>query len=139
MGCWQGRRYETGGRFWIARLLLLGTSVRQIAAALDRSASSISREIGRHGGRYGYMAEYAAEQAKARRWRGSRLERNAALRETFLKHLEQGWSPEVVGRFRLAGPSPIGVVNTASFMPRSDGTRTMAGASICLAANPGAG
>lgn len=88
-----GRRYDqlgTGERFEIARLLWIGTSVRQIASALDRSASSISREIGRNGGRSGYLAEYAAEQARARRWRGSRLERNATLRATVFEQLEQG-------------------------------------------------
>lgn len=115
-----GRRYDqlgTGERFEIARLLRIGTSVRQIAAALDRSASSISREIGRNGGRSGYLAEYAVEQARARRWRGSRLERNATLRATVLEQLEQGWSPEqVVGRFRLAGPSPIGVESIYRFI-----------------------
>ena len=104
-------------RVEIARLLSIGTSIRQIAAALDRSASSISREIKRNGGQSAYMAEYAMAQAKARRWRGSRLDRQAGLRERVLDQLASGWSPEqVVGRFRLEGHSPIGVETIYRFI-----------------------
>ncbi|HZT26561.1 MAG TPA: hypothetical protein VFA57_12720 [Pseudolabrys sp.] len=39
------------------------------------------------------------EQTKARRWKGSRLEREPALRQAVLERLAQGWSPEqVAGR-----------------------------------------
>ena len=42
------------------------------------------------------------QQARARRWRGSRMERNDALRERVLSHLSQGWSPEqVAGRMAM--------------------------------------
>ena len=78
------RKYEQlslDDRLEIARLQASGFSVRQIAAALDRSPSSISRELRRNSGRHvGYKASYAQEQMRARRWAGSRLERDPALR-----------------------------------------------------------
>ncbi len=79
----------------IASLRSEGHSVRQIAADLDRSPSTISREVRRNSGRQaGYKPSYAQEQTRARRWKGSRLERNTALREEVLACLRKGWSPE---------------------------------------------
>ena len=81
----------------IARLREDGQSLRQIAAALGRSASSLSRELNRNTGTtVGYKPAYADEQAKARRWCGMRLERDAVLRQTVLDCLAKGWSPEQV-------------------------------------------
>ncbi len=81
----------------IACLHQAGQSIRQIAAALDRSPSSVSRELNRnHGRQVGYQPSYAQKQAAARRWKGSRLERNAKLRELVLDGLQGGWSPEQV-------------------------------------------
>ena len=87
-------------RCTIARLREDGQSIRQIAAALDRPPSTISRELKRNGGaQVGYRPGYAHEQAQARRWSGSRLERDEELRDQVLAHLAQGWSPEqVAGR-----------------------------------------
>lgn len=70
---------------------------------MDRSASTISREMKRNRGtQVGYRPAYAAEQAWARRWRGSRLERQTELRDTVLQRLSEGHSPEqVAGRLRL--------------------------------------
>jgi transposase, IS30 family len=84
----------------IARLQAEGCSQREIAAALDRSPSTISREIRRnHGSHVGYKPSYAQEQANARRWSGSHLERDPDLRRAVLQRLAAGWSPEqVAGR-----------------------------------------
>jgi len=84
----------------IARLHADGQSIRQIAASLDRSASTISREIRRNGSRQkGYRPGYADEQTWARRWRGSRLARQPDLQQAVLDRLAMGWSPEqVAGR-----------------------------------------
>ena len=93
-------------RVEIARLRADGCSVRQIAAALDRSPSSISRELRRNCGTHvGYKPSYAQEQTRARRWAGSRLERDPALRRAVIERLARGWSPEqVAGRLaREAG------------------------------------
>ena len=84
-------------RCTIARLRQAGKSIRQIAAALDRSPSSVGRELKRnHGAQVGYKPSYAEEQAAARRWTGSRLQRNAELRGLVLGRLQRGWSPEQV-------------------------------------------
>lgn len=84
----------------IARLREAGQSLAQIAAALDRSTSTISRELKRNSGRkIGYRPAHAQEQAAARRWSGSRLERDDSLRQAVLDRLAAGWSPEqVAGR-----------------------------------------
>ena len=87
----------------MARLRTAGHSIRQVAASLDRSPSTVSRELKRNGSRTrGYLPAYADQQAHARRWQGSRLERDAVLRDRVLSRLQQGWSPEqVVGRLAL--------------------------------------
>ena len=100
-----GRVYEQfdlEARCEIARRRAAGESIRQIAAALDRQPSSISRELRRNSGRQvGYKPGYADEQAKARRWRGSKLLRKPELQALVLERLAQGWSPEqVAGRLK---------------------------------------
>ena len=98
-----GRNYEQlslDDRCEIARLSADGSSVRQIAAALDRSPSTISRELNRNGGaKVGYRPSYAQQQTRARRWKGSRLEREQSLRAAVMERLASGWSPEqIAGR-----------------------------------------
>jgi len=87
-------------RCTIARLHEDGQSIRQIAASLDRAPSTVARELKRNTGRQGgYRPAYAAEQAWARRWKGSRMERQPSLREIVLERLAMGYSPEqVAGR-----------------------------------------
>jgi IS30 family transposase len=120
-----GRSYaqlDLEARCAIARLREGGQSIRQIAAALDRSPSSISRELKRNTGsgpRAGdYKPGYAQEQTKARRWSGSRLERDEALRDQVLGLLTQGWSPaQVSGRLkRQAGRTVIGTESIYRFI-----------------------
>ncbi len=84
----------------IARLHEAGQSNRQIAATLDRQPSTIGRELKRNtGNRVGYQPAYAQAQTEARRWTGSRLERDDRLRDTVLGRLACGWSPEqIAGR-----------------------------------------
>ena len=86
----------------IASLHQAGQSIRQIAAALDRAPSTVSRELKRNSGsKIGYKPTYAQQQTSARRWAGSRLERDEAFRTEILGCLERGWSPEqVAGRLR---------------------------------------
>jgi IS30 family transposase len=86
----------------IARLSEAGKTIRQIAAAMDRSPSTIARELKRNRGAHvGYRPSYAEQQAKSRRWRGSRLVRNSDLQREVLEKLAQGWSAEqVAGRLR---------------------------------------
>ncbi len=98
-----GRSYDQlslDDRCEIARLSANGSSVRQIAAALDRSPSTISRELKRNSGaQVGYRSSYANQQTRARRWKGSRLERDESLRAAVIERLASGWSPEqIAGR-----------------------------------------
>ena len=87
----------------IARLRSQGSSLRQIAAGVDRPPSTVARELKRNGScTLGYQPRYANQQAHARRWRGSRLERDGPLREQVLAGLGAGWSPaQVAGRLAL--------------------------------------
>jgi transposase, IS30 family len=97
-------------RCTIARLREAGQSLQKIAAAMDRSASTISRELKRNTGTTkGYDPVDASDQAWARRWRGMRLDRDDALREAVLAGLAANWSPEQVsGRLaREAGCKQI--------------------------------
>jgi IS30 family transposase len=110
-----GRQYDQlslDERCEIARLQASGASIRQIAAALDRSPSSISRELKRNTGQgpraEPYRPSYAQAQTAGRRWSGCRLERDDALREQVLGGLGKGWSPEqVCGRLKLETGGPV--------------------------------
>ena len=65
-----------------------GKTIRQIAAVMDRAPSTITRELKRNSGtQVGYQPAYAEQQAKSRRWRGSRLLRKPDLQEAVLKGL----------------------------------------------------
>ncbi len=87
------RQFSIEERCELARLQAEGRSLRQIASALDRSPSSVSRELRRNGGK-DYRPVYAEEQARARRWKGGKLDRDANLREEVLACLSTGFSPE---------------------------------------------
>ena len=100
-----GRHYDQlslDERCTIAQLREAGQSIAEIAADLDRAPSTISRELKRNTGiQLGYKPTYANDQARARRWTGSRLERDALLRGLVLGQLRLGWSPEqIAGRLR---------------------------------------
>ncbi len=112
------RQFSVEDRCEIARLSAEGRSIRQIAAALDRAPSSVARELKRNSGTANaYKPGYAQQQAKARRWSGSRLDRDAGLREMVLGQLAQGWSPEqIVGRAKLNGKAPVGVETIYRFI-----------------------
>jgi IS30 family transposase len=103
------RQLSIQERCEIARLHEGGQSIRQIAAALDRQPSTISRELKRNkGSKIGYSPTYAQQQAAARRWSGSRLERDDALREEVLGRMADGWSPEqICGRLALDRGGPV--------------------------------
>jgi IS30 family transposase len=88
----------------ISRGLQAGDSLRAIATAIGRSASTVSREVARNGGSATYRAVAAAERAReqAHRPKPSALENNPLLREIVIDLLDNEWSPEqIVGRLRL--------------------------------------
>jgi IS30 family transposase len=103
MGPKKYRHFSIEERCEIARRRQAGQSIRQIAAALDREPSSVARELKRNSSLLkGYLASYAGEQAQARRWKGSKLERKPELQVSVLELLAKGLSPEAVaGRLAL--------------------------------------
>jgi IS30 family transposase len=82
----------------ISRGLASGDSMRAIAARLGRSASSVSREVGRNGGRKDYRAAMAEERAWQRAHRPKRclLAENTRLRDVVAKKLKEEWSPQQI-------------------------------------------
>jgi IS30 family transposase len=100
-------------RCTIARLHGEGRSLRQIAAALDRAPSTIAREIERNAGKAAYAPAHAQDRARARRWSGSRLERETGLRRAVLAGLAHGLSPEQVAG-RLARENGAAVISHES-------------------------
>ena len=113
----------------LARLHAQGCSLRQIAATLDRAPSTIARELKRNTSRQqGYRPGYAQEQARARRWGGARLDRDAALRAQVLARLKQGWSPEqIAGRLRREAGKTVLSHETIYRFIYAQTTRTKAG------------
>ncbi|WP_133140819.1 IS30 family transposase [Legionella genomosp. 1] len=91
-----------------------GYSLQKIATALDRSASTISRELKRNITKTkGYDANYAQAQTRARRWTGGKLERRPELRKAVLDRLAMGWSPQQVAK-RLAREQGCNVISYES-------------------------
>jgi IS30 family transposase len=86
------------GREEISRGLVAGLSLRQIAAQLGRSPSTISREIGRNGGRMKYRAMAADSRSwqQACRLKPCLLASNQALQAVVAEKLAQHWSPQQV-------------------------------------------
>jgi IS30 family transposase len=85
--------------------LAAGHSIRAIAAALNRSPSTISREIARNGrGARGYQPLLAHDRAckRARRPKPRRLHTDGLLRTTVQAMMRKKMSPEQIsGRLRL--------------------------------------
>lgn len=86
-------------------------SVRKIAAEIGRHCSTIYRDIKRNGyvdedlpnlnGYYGMVAQRSAMGRRARR---CKLVRLVDLRDSVIKQLKEGWSPEqIAGRLQFEG------------------------------------
>src|SRR6266516_5029587 len=82
----------------ISRAVAVDQSTRSIARLLGRSASTVSREIGRNGGYDRYRAALADEKAwnRARRPKRCKLANNARLRQAVARKLRSNWSPEQI-------------------------------------------
>lgn len=82
----------------ISRGLSAGLSIRTLAKRMGRAASSVSREIARHGGRSGYRALQADAQAwrNAQRPKRCRLAQYPALARCVARKLQQEWSPQQI-------------------------------------------
>jgi IS30 family transposase len=82
----------------ISRGIASGWSIREIARGLERAASTVSRDITRHGGRPAYRAHEADSQAWASALRPKRclLATNRELRNIVASKLILDWSPEQI-------------------------------------------
>ena len=82
----------------ISRGIASGSSIRKIARHVDRAASTVSREVTRHGGRPAYRAHEADDQAwdSALRPKGSLFSVNRKLRNIVASKLILDWSPEQI-------------------------------------------
>ena len=82
----------------ISRGIASGSSIREIARDLDRAASTVCREVTRHGGRPSYRAHEADDQAweSALRPKKCLLALHRRLREVVASKLILEWSPEQI-------------------------------------------
>ena len=82
----------------ISRGIASGLSIREIARRLERAASTVSREVTRHGGRLAYRAQDADHQAWNATLRPKRclLALNRKLRHIVASKLLLDWSPEQI-------------------------------------------
>src|SRR5579864_6567782 len=82
----------------ISRGIASGWSMREIARRMDRAASTVSREVRRHGDRPAYRAQDADCQAWLSALRPKRclLAMNRKLRDTIASKLLLDWSPEQI-------------------------------------------
>ncbi|MDH5648474.1 MAG: IS30 family transposase [Gammaproteobacteria bacterium] len=92
------RVLSLGEREEISRGIAAGHSLRTLAAALNRSPSTVSREIARNGGLAGYRATHADARAWAcaRRPKPCRLRQSPELRRIVAGKLRLNWSPEQI-------------------------------------------
>jgi IS30 family transposase len=91
----------------ISRGIACGSSIRAIAKGLDRAASTVSREVARHGGRSPYRASEADRQAweSALRPKTCPLATHNKLREIVASKLMLDWSPkQISGWLKLQYP-----------------------------------
>ena len=82
----------------ISRGIASGSSIREIARHMNRAASTVSREVIRHGGRPAYRAHDADRQAWVSALRPKRclLAMNRKLRDIVASKLILDWSPEQI-------------------------------------------
>jgi transposase len=82
----------------ISRGLSSKLSIRQIAKDLDRSPSTISREVNRNGGRKLYRANIADSAAweRAKRPKACKLLLNKALAKLVAVKSNRSWSPQQI-------------------------------------------
>ena len=135
-----GKRYihvTIEERCEMARLRAAGQSVRQIAAGLDRSPSTVARELKRNGSRtQGYQPVYANQQATpgagvAPSWIGTAhcgsRSSPGSSRGGLRSRCPGAWL-----WIQASGSSPTRP-STGSYTPNWSGRRTTPGATTCLA------
>lgn len=94
----------------ISRCVAAGLGIREIAMAIGRAPSTVSRELRRNGG----VAKYRAAQADAAAWERAlrpkkcRLSKSAKLRSIVSRKLQLDWSPQqIAGWLKLQHPNDV--------------------------------
>ena len=93
--------------FCLAELLNKGSSIRAIARILERSPSTISREIKRNKSKKGYNGWRAYSMAvhRRRKPRKSSLQLDPEKQRYVITHIQEGWTPEQIAeRWKLEHP-----------------------------------
>jgi IS30 family transposase len=90
----------------ISRGLAQKKSIREIARGIERSASTVTREIWRNSGKSGYRAFSASQRAKtaasSRKKGKSKIAKHERLRKYIFTKLKEEWSPkEISERIRI--------------------------------------
>jgi IS30 family transposase len=96
----------------ISRGLAAGQSLRVIATGLDRSPSTVSREVANNGGRQRYRATVADQAAWVRstRPKACKLATNPVLAGIVAEKLQLRWSPQqIAGWLKLTYPDDPGM------------------------------
>src|SRR5690349_10750558 len=102
-----GARLSFRERTEISRRLACREAFAEVARALSRPTSTISREVARNGRRDRYQAEAAQQRRdrEARRPKPFKLECHARLRRQVAAKLRLDWSPEqIAGWLRRRHP-----------------------------------
>lgn len=126
------RYLSEGERIQIADALQVGKSLRQIAAELGRSPSTVSREVVRNRSaclkRYAPRAAQALANAARKRPRPGKIAGNQLLRDAISKHVLEQWSPRQIShqlRVDYPGQPEMNVVHEsiyqALYSPRATG------------------
>ncbi|MEV3998907.1 IS30 family transposase [Streptomyces halstedii] len=115
----------------ISRGLAAGESARQLAKRLNRSPSTVSREIARNGGRDRYRAASAdtAAYERGRRPKRARLAHRPALRALVEAKLALCWSPEQIAgwlRRQFPGDTSMQISHEAIHLSLYDPRRRQA-------------
>ncbi len=92
-------------RHYIEVELRNGSSMNEIAKSLNRSQSTISREVKRNKGKRGYRHKQANGFAQERHTNKKKsIKVTDSIKEQIIQHLEEGWSPEqIAGRLKKEG------------------------------------
>ena len=99
------KQLDIAERYELFRLREAGKAQKEIADLMNRSESTISRELRRNAlPKGGYRPGSADRIALSRRRRSSKLERLNLLGTAVRDRLAMGWSPEqIAGRLKLEG------------------------------------
>ena len=116
--------YTLEERKYLQKLLEEGYGVRQIARALGRAPSSVSREINRNKSRNGYHHWRAQIQAICRRRQShplKRLDEGTELGDYVREKLSLYWSPECIAETwrRLHPDDPVGFCTIYRWLKRN--------------------